>query len=491
MMDNDENIELEEIKEEIIPAEIQIKNSLTLDDFSPINVPFQHRVVYDVKKKFDYSKGAHTVLLSGAYGSGKSVLAAHLIILHCLENSGAVVGIGRISFRSVRESILREVLDHIPKNFVEGIHYTFNRSFGQIKFFNGSTVTCYFWSDKRWTRFRGLYFSMFVIDEASENETNNIYMAVLSRIRMKSVKEKLFILITNPDEPEHWINTDIILKAGYVNAQKTNYEDRQELFHIYKSITSQNKNLPDDYYPNLLKTMSAREVERYLNGEWISMKGTGAYSSYSHENLLPNNRDVNLNYPLIIACDFNMTDKPMSWCLMQYIEHEDTFVAIDEMVAQNTNTEQGLAEIERRGWLSYDTTYKIIGDVNGWASTRGGILGSDYAIMDDFFKRYKQQKRDIQVRIDTPRSSNPSVEQRVNLTNAYCKNAHGQIRILVSQRCTVLNKGFKLTKWKKDIQVLDDRNTWQHIVEAFSYAIYYYHRDVNRKLLKGRGNIVE
>jgi phage terminase large subunit len=480
-------------QEEILQPEIKVRDSLPLEEFSPINVPFQYKVVYDIKKKFDYSKGTHTVFLTGAYGSGKSVLAAHLIILHCLENKRAKVGIGRISFRSVRESILQEVLDHMPSDFIEGVHYRYNKSIGQITFFNGSTITCYYWSDKKWTRFRSLRFSMFVIDEANENETNHIYKAVFTRIgRMKEVKEKLFILITNPDEPEHWLNTDIILKAGYINGIKTNYQDRQELFHVYKSKTGENKNLPPDYYTNLLSTMSPREVERYLNAEWISLKGSGAFMCYSDNNLLKENKKVDLSLPLIIACDFNMTEKPMSWVLCQYNPTEDTFYAIDEMVAQNTTTEMAMAEIERKGWLSYDTHYKITGDATGWASTRGGILGSDYAIMEDYLKRYKQQKKDITFKIEVARgSANPSVEQRVNLANAYCQNATGKIRVKVNPQCMTLNKGFKLTKWKKDIQVLDDRNTWQHVVDAFTYAIYYYHQDINRKYMKSKNNIVE
>ena len=241
---SEQKIDHKKIEVGILPAEEAIKPKsipLTFETFNPYKIPFQHRVFYDIKQKFDYSKdGVQLLLLSGSMGSGKSVLAAHLVVLHCLNNPNAFVGVGRLSFSLCKKTIFAEIIKQIPKAFKEGVHYTINKSEGLIKFYNGSQVQCCYWSDKQWERFRGFEFTMFVVDEGSENEVPDLLNAIVTRLGRTPhlMFEPIVLILTNPDEPEHWINTNIILKAATIDGKPSKNPEKIKNYHVYRGNQS-------------------------------------------------------------------------------------------------------------------------------------------------------------------------------------------------------------------------------------------------------------
>lgn len=450
---------------------MQVQSSVPFfDQFSPLEIRFQHRLFYDIKKKFDYSTGTQCVLFSGAVGSGKSVMAAHLIWSHALNNPGADIGIGRRDLKRLKSTLLKTILLHRPSNWRINEDFQFNKAESKITLPNSSTISSFSWADGDLERFKSEQFSMFVIEEASENDNQEIFSAILSRLgRLTHIKEKLFLLLTNPDEPDHWINKDFIMKAGNIDS-KIREGDYNSNYHVYYSLTVQNKFLDKAYVQMLLKSNHSKWIERNLEGKWISFGGQGLYFAYNEEKHLVN-RDyiVDLKHPIYVSFDFNVAKgKPMSVCLSQYIN--DTFHFFDECVVEGANTSKILDEMHSKHMFNYNTQYIINGDAAGWSKGSATNGYSDYDIIKNFLNKINPNgKFNFKIDVDL---SNPEVKVRHNTVNAYLQNGLGEARIFVYKRCKTLNEGFKLTQLKDNARYIeDDSKYYQHITTAAGYTI--------------------
>lgn len=443
------------------------------DEFNPSFIPFQARCLYDIKKNMDFDNGTQTVLLSGAVGSAKSTFAAHLIWLHALQNPGADIGIGRKDLKRLRQTILKTVLQHAPKNWEVNVDFKYNKADYRITLPNNSTITCFSWADGDYERFKSEQFSMFVIEEASESD-KEVYYAVLQRLgRLTHIDESIFLLLTNPDEPEHWINKEIITKSGFIDGKKR--QGDEDLYnyniHTYYSLTRQNPFLKKGYYETLLKQYNQKQVERYLEGKWVSFGGEGIYFSYNEDiHYIKTDYEINVNYPIYVSFDFNVAKgKPMSVAFSQYIN--DRFHYFDEVVVEGANTTKILDEIYQRGLFNLKCKeYIIHGDAAGWNKGSASNGFSDYLIIDNFLKKLTIDQS-FKYKIEVP-AKNPEVKVRHNTVNAYLKNGLNEVRIFVYKKCKKLNEGFKLTNLKEGGKYIEnDNNDYQHITTAAGYNI--------------------
>lgn len=441
------------------------------DEFDPTQVRFQHQIIYDVKNTFNYDLGTQIVLFSGAVGSGKTVTACHLIWLHALENPGADIGIGRKDLKRLKSTLLKPLLQHAPSNWKIGVDFKYNKSEHKITLPNNSTITCFSWADGDLERFKGEQYSMFVMDEATETD-EEVFTAIKSRIgRLTHIKEKLFILLTNPDEPDHWINKNIINKSMYIDGQLKNrdHDLYNDSFHTYYSLTYQNKYVERSYILSLIKSNHKKWIERNLEGKWVSFGGSGVYFAYSEDNhFRAIDYKVDLNYPIHISWDFNVAvGKPMSVCFFQYIK--DEFHFFEESIIQGSNTSKTLEDIFSRGLLDHKTKYIINGDAAGWHKGSATEGYSDYDIIDKFLKDLRI--KGINYSINVP-LTNPEVKTRHNTLNSYLMNGLNQARIFVYKKCPTLNEGFKLTKLKDGGKYIeDDSKAYQHVTTAAGYGI--------------------
>lgn len=183
--------------------------------FNPRLVPWQYRALCEIEN-FDYSQGVYEVLLSGAVGSAKSLLMAHIVVKHCVRYPKARVLVGRLSLPDLKNTILKTIFEHMEGDFVEDQDFVHNKNEKTIYFSNGSEILYMSWHDKKFKKFDSLKLSMAAIEELTENAgeyweaIRNIYERIG---RLPHVPQNLFIGATNPDGPEHPAYKHFILEG--------------------------------------------------------------------------------------------------------------------------------------------------------------------------------------------------------------------------------------------------------------------------------------
>lgn len=421
----------------------------TLEEFNPKVIPFQFRVIKDIRLYFDYSVGVHEILLSGSVGSAKSILMAHLAVTHCVLYPGACALIGRLSMPSLKDTLLQMIVDHLG---IE-IAYEFNQTRGKITFPNGSTIICHSWSDKKYKKVRSYALSAAFIEELTENDDPEFYKEIRMRLnRIPSVPEKILVCATNPDAPSHWAYEYFIENAGPTR-------------HVYYSVTSDNPFLDVTYISQLKETLSPKEAQRMLYGEWVELLTDVIYYNYSKErNYSDQEYVIDYNYPIDIMFDFNIGEgKPMSCAVGQVIG--DRFNIFDEVIVDGARTGDIMDELVARHWYQKAVHIRVYGDASGKNRDTRSIK-SDYDIIKDTISNTFCGTFEMMVPL-----ANPPVRKRHNLVNATFYTANYTVRFMV-YKCKTVDKGLRLTKLKKGGNYIeDDSDRWQHVTTAIGYWI--------------------
>lgn len=434
-----------------------------LNEFDPRLIPYQFKVLKDIRKNFDYKAHSfHEILLSGSVGSAKSALIAHVAATHCLLYPGARFCLARRAMPDLKRTIFQSVLDHI--SCLDEDDYTVNETKASIKFSNGSEIISTSWADKRGKKARSLQLSGIGFEEVTENDDDDkkAYMELRLRVnRLPKIPEQIIIAATNPDAPSHW-------------AYKHWIASEEKNRHVYYSVTSDNPFLPTTYIDQLKRDLDPKMAERMLYGKWIEIEDEVVYYAYSRERNFKNeDYQVRKELPVYFSYDFNIgTGKPMSMVFFQIVG--DTFHFFDEIVIEGARTENTLEEAANRGLFDLSTTYFCNGDAAGkHRDTRSNQ--SDYDIIDNFMRRYKRKDGTVLRYERRIPSSNPPIRDRHNIVNAYCLNLNKQVRLYVYKKCVTLDEGFRLVKLRQGSQYIeDDSKFYQHITTAAGYAIHHY-----------------
>lgn len=423
-------------------------------------IPFGYqRDCLRLLEQFDYAIGTPEILLSGSYGSAKSILLAHIAIRHCLENPGACVAIGRRSLPDIKKTIFKEIQEHLEDSLIEGVHYRQRTNVAEIDFCNGSRIISVTWGDQRYAKFRSLKLSGIIIEELTENEDDfesgfKILKARLRRIT--GIRQNFLIAATNPGEP------DSFWYRYFIEGSK-----KHQTRFVFYSVTTDNKFLENVYVEQLLQDLSPLEAERYIQGRWISIAGLGIYHAYSEErNFVRSPYKLDKTRPLGITFDFNTAHgKPQSAALFQYIKGYWHFFG-ESVIPEANWCLDNLVDFEAKGYLDGYQKFLIYGDATGRAKSSNSLY-SNYELIEGWFKQRK-----MICQLEVPRS-NPPLVTRWTTVNAMCQNAKQETRLYVHETCPVLNQGMKLARKKEGTSLEDDSKPYQHITTALGYAVWY------------------
>lgn len=424
-----------------------------ISEFDPNLVPSQIRALRALDNlNYDY---VNEIMLSGSVGSAKTLLAAHIISLHAIENPGAIIGVGRLALPDLKDTLISVIREHLAE-----IPIQYSSSSGDIFFPNGSKILAFSWIDKRYKKIRSYEFSMFVVEELTENHTKEIYDEVKMRVRLPTVRNKLILGVTNPDSPLHWAY------EYFIGSKKENR-------YVFYSRTDENPFLPGSYIKGLKETLDPKMYRRMVLGEWLEIAGETVYYNYDGErNFKDDDYKINASFPIHISFDFNIGEgKPFSVALFQY--YGGCFHFFDEVVLDSTNTELALQEIESRDIFENKNLFIINGDATG-SSRSTNSNQSDYDVIEKYLNKVRRRDLSpIQFIKQVPRS-NPQIRERHNIVNAQFFNELGETRLFIYKKCKTLDKGFKLTKLKKGANYLEDdgpAHPYQHITTSAGYGI--------------------
>jgi hypothetical protein len=415
-------------------------------------------VVELVRRDWDYSRGNLEILLSGSYGSAKSILMAHLAVTHCLFNPRARVILARKALPDLKETIFKEIIEHMDcDGLTEGHDYKVNTTQAAITFSNGSEIISRSWSDRRYKKGRSLKASMIVFEELTENteDDKEAFMTLKARLRrLPHVKENLLIAATNPDSPSHWVHRYF-------------FDDPQFTKHVFKSVTTDNPFLDQVYIEQLKRDLDPKSVQRYIYGEWIELDNERVYYNYDKErNFKP--KYEGQTRELRLCHDFNIGQgKPMSAVACYKVG--GAYHAARSFHVEGARTSDIMDEIAASGILDLTEAVYVYGDASGKNRDTRSIV-SDYEIIERFLANYRKPNgARLRYEMRVPRA-NPPIRRRHNLVNAYFQNDAGQIRLYVYDKW--LDEGFRLTQMKKGADMVeDDSLPQQHATTAIGYMI--------------------
>lgn len=435
-----------------------------ITDFVPL--PRQWDVIRDIRKNFDYSMGTHEVMLSGSVGSAKTLLLAHLMVTHALMFKDAHIGVGRRVHKDLKDTLLEVTRQHCDGS----IDADFNGTTGKFSFPNGSIIRPFSWADKHYKKFRSHEFTMFVIEELTENDSEEFYTEIYNRLgRRRDVPESVLVSATNPDDPEHWAYRRFFLSD---NPRR----------HVYKSKTRDNPYLPESYISSLQESMDPKLWLRMGEGEWIPIRTSMIYHQYDTDtNRRREKYKIDPSEEIHWCWDFNIGDgKPLSTCFFQHTQRDKKFHIYADCVVEGLRTEDMLEECMARGLLDTDTTYVINGDATGkHRDTRS--RHNDWEIIRAWLSNAKRPNgSQIKFRMAVP-LSNPKVRERHNKVNAQLRNAKGERHLFVFDGAEKVHEGLMLTKLKEGADYIeDDSKDYQHVTTALGYGIVRTLADTDR-----------
>lgn len=463
---------------------IESGSTPSFSEFDPTAIPYQTQVINDVNHHYDYSLGVHEFLLSGSVGSAKSILLAHLSLMHLMRYPNARCIIGRQAMPDLRDTIYTKILEHIEgatksdgSIIKEGYDFGFSDASCRIWFRNGSEYISRSWHDKKFKKLGSLEASIAIIEELTENDAP--HWPAIQYIRMRigrlpHVPVSWIGYATNPDAPSHPAYTYFQIGERQAGRVKGLNPTR----HVYFSKTYDNPFLPKWYVRQLETDLDPKMKLRMVDGLWLEIKSGVIYHSYSTKNFRESVYEVDPYRTVYISFDFNIGDgKPMSACFSQVGGKPGSpeFHFFGEAIVEGADTEDLLEEIAGKNVFEHPCEFVIHGDATGKSrSTKS--KRTDYDIIREFLARYRRKDGSrLNVTLDVP-ASNPPIRSRHNIVNGYCKNSLGQIRLFVYKACKMIDKGLRLVAPKKGgLYVEDDSFDYQHVTTAVGYHICRVH----------------
>ena len=423
----------------------------------------------DKQKEFlevPHNQELDIAIYQGGFGSGKTFAGALGGITMARKYPGCRGLVGAKEYELVRKTTLQQYFDHLNAlGYVQNVHYKYNKVDKIIKFSNGSEILFSQLDDPE--KFKSLNLHWVEIEEASQIGDGTI-KGLLGRLRntyrgkdWKNFKYRLFGH-TNPEPNKGWIYKRFV-------------EEKKENWRLIIAPTTNNIYLPDHYVKEMESAYDPEYFRINVLGEFGDYNSGLVVKGFNQENI--KTLKYNENLPIHLTCDFNVD--PMCWVVC-HIDQENIY-AIDEIVVENTTTEQCIKEFIRR-YPKKDAQIIVNGDASG-DSRKTQSNYTDYAII----KRVLEDSGYKNIRFDL-RQYNPPVQSRIQAFNARVKSSDGKRHFFVDKnKCPHLIDNLYNVKYKEGTTIIDeptihqikndrDKKFWIHILDAISYLAEYYWR---------------
>lgn len=404
-------------------------------------------------------------LYQGGFGSGKTFCGSLLGLLLAQKYPRIRGLVGALTFPLVRDTTLQSYFEHIEAmGLISGYDYVYKKNEEKLIFSNGSEIL--FRHLEEPNKLKSLNLGFIELEEMSDVPESTFKM-LLGRLRQAkqpswgNFQYRLFGH-TNPEATKGWIYKYFVEQK----AKNPNYR-------FIQAPTTQNTFLSPDFVESLKSAYDEEYYRINVLGEFGDYSSGLIVKGFNDENI--KNIVYQTDMDLHITCDFNVD--PMCWIVAH--KTEDKIFFIDEIIIENTTTEQATKEFLRR-YPNHKGKIIINGDAAGdFRSTQSEL--SNYIIMKNVIsKHYPNKVIEIAVR-----NFNPRIKNRVAAFNAKIKDYNGKRCIYVDPKCEKLLYNVYNLKYKQGTDTIDiptfaqlktsrESKFLMHPFDAASYLVDYY-----------------
>ncbi len=214
---------------------------------------------------------------------------------------------------------------------------------------------------------------------------------------------------------------------------------------------------------NAKRELGKADYER----EYLASFETGSsppYYAYTYLN--HSDYKLNMDIPVLVMCDFNATEKPMSWNLGQRIVNNvfDVTHITKTFSYQYTNTETMCGILEDYfNEIGYPKHLIFYGDYSG-KQEKSNSSYSDWRRIENFFSS-KVDKFEKRIKPCT------SIRNTIDGTNAQLCNSMNERKLFVNpEECKPLIRDWEKCEWKENSKELKDNDNLRgHACRAVDY----------------------
>lgn len=406
-------------------------------------------------------------IYQGGYGSGKTWAGALLGLMLAKKYPGCRGLVGAKEYELVKKTTLVKYFDHLNAlGYKKGVHYKYNKVDKIITFKNGSEILFGGLDDPE--KFKSLDLHWAEIEEASQIDDES-FKQLIGRLRNTyrgkdwgDFRYRLFGH-TNPQSDKGWIWERFV-------------EKKQENYRLIVAPTTNNIHLPKHFVQSLKESFDEEYYRINVLGEFGNYNSGLVVKGFTNENIKKINYCPDI--PVHLTCDFNVD--PMMWLVVH--TDEETAYYFDEIVVENTSTEECIKEFLRR-YPNHKSEIIINGDASGDNRNTQSEY-TNYAIIRRELYNHGYDKNQVKFHL---RPYNPPILNRIASFNARVKNSQGKRRLFVDKRCKYFLKNIYNLKYKEGTSIIDaptihtlkkDRSKkfMGHIFDAGSYLTEYYWR---------------
>ena len=407
----------------------------------------ERRIAYEplLSQELFHSSDARFKGFSGPIGSGKSQALCHEAVKLSYLNPGRMGLLGAPTYPMLRDATQRAMIEILESN---RIPYDLNKAENLLMMADtGSRIV--FRAVDDFERLRGTNLAWFGMDELTYAPEES-WLRLEGRLRDPLAARLCGFAVWTP-KGKDWVYRRFI-------------EQRVQGYDVIIARPGENRHILEkipDFYERLEKSYDERFYAQEVLGEYLELGGDRVYQSFQRdEHLCEVTLDPNL--PLLWTLDFNVD--PMSSLVVQI--QNQTVVVLNEIVLKRANTYEACEQFQNL-YPMHMAGLKVFGDASGHAMQTAGT--NDYRIIQDFLRRAGYRLLALNVG-----RSNPSVKERVNLTNSRLKNAAGTVGVRINPACRELVKDFEEVCFKTGSNVIDkDKDPKRtHLSDALGYLIW-------------------
>ena len=382
---------------------------------------------------------------SGPIGSGKSQALCQEAIRMSYMNPGRLGLLGAPTYPMLRDATQAALLEVLESN---NIPYEHNKAENTLVMLDTQSRILFRPVDE-FERLRGTNLAWFGLDELTYTQ-EEAWLRLEGRLRDPRATRLCGFAVWTPKGYD-WVYRKFISDpvSGYAVVMAEPFENR----HLLGKI--------GDFYERLKDSYDEKFYQQEVLGSYLSMDGGRVYAAFDRKEHVREVK-VNPNQKLWWALDFNVD--PMSSLIVQ--QGPGVVDVIGEIVIRRGTTQQACEEFLKR-YPRHDAGVLVFGDASGHQQQTGGA--TDYDMIRDHFAAHSSMRVDYRA----PKS-NPSVRERINLTNRQLKTASGKIGLQVDPQCKELIKDLEQVSFKADTMQIDkDRDRLRtHLSDALGYVLW-------------------